>query len=95
MVLAACLTTLCPCPKVGFRFNASGLKHYLDFTASGLFTRSHLEAASSLLQYTTLSNPHSRNPSSSAAEEQIVAARKQVLRFLNAPEDEYVVIFTK
>jgi selenocysteine lyase/cysteine desulfurase len=52
-------------------------------------------AAHSLLQHHTLTNPHSRNPSSLAAEREMVRARQQVLDFFNAAEDEYTVIWTR
>lgn len=48
-----------------------------------------------MLQRTTLTNPHSRNPSSLAAEREMVRARQQVLRFFNAQEEEYTVIWTR
>jgi hypothetical protein len=40
------------------------LQYYLDYTAAALFTKSHLAAVTQMLSSTTLSNPHSRNPSS-------------------------------
>jgi molybdenum cofactor sulfurtransferase len=39
-------------------------------------------------------NPHSANPTSAAATELVDRARAAVLRFFNAPEEEYVAIFT-
>jgi selenocysteine lyase/cysteine desulfurase len=48
-----------------------------------------------MLERHTFSNPHSRNPSSLAAEAEIVAARNRVLAFFNASADEYTVVWTR
>lgn len=80
--------------EVGQRLGPQ-LHHYLDYTGAALYTQSHIRAASRFLEQHTLSNPHSRNPSSLAAEEQLQAARRQVLSFFNADEEEYTVVWTR
>jgi hypothetical protein len=50
---------------------------------AALYTRSAIRAANGMLESRTLTNPHSRNPSSVASEEAMAAARKQV-RVLSA-----------
>lgn len=57
--------------------------------------QSHVRAASRLLEHTTLSNPHSRNPSSLAAERELRVARQLVLQFFHADPDEYTVVWTR
>ncbi|KAK4160597.1 molybdenum cofactor sulfurase [Cladorrhinum sp. PSN259] len=67
---------------------------YLDYTGSGLASQSqHLHHASRL-QSTLYGNPHSINPTSQAATEEINATRSRILSYLNASPDEYAVIFT-
>lgn len=80
--------------EVQYRFGSS-LKHYLDFTGAALYTRTHMREAHELLQHHTFSNPHSTNPSSRAAERQMQDARKIVLKFFNASEDIYTVVWTR
>jgi selenocysteine lyase/cysteine desulfurase len=57
--------------------------------------QSSLHAAQALLERQTFSNPHSRNPSSLAAEREIIRARQQVLQFFNADPEEYTVVWTR
>ena len=67
---------------------------YLDFTAANLYATSQLTRHHELLQRTLIGNPHSTNPSSSAATEFVARARLAVLRFFNASPDEWDVVFT-
>jgi selenocysteine lyase/cysteine desulfurase len=67
---------------------------YLDYTGSGLYAESQVRRHHYCLVDGVFGNPHSSNPTSSAATELIEQARKAVLRFFNASEDDYVVIFT-
>jgi selenocysteine lyase/cysteine desulfurase len=67
---------------------------YLDFTGAGLYAESQVLRHQRLLLDGVFGNPHSSNPTSSAATELIEEARKSVLCFFNASEEDYVVIFT-
>jgi len=67
---------------------------YLDFTAASLYATSQLDRHMALLRTTVFGNPHSTNPTSSTATEYVARARRAVLRFFNAPADEWAVIFT-
>ena len=68
---------------------------YLDYTGGGLFSTSQLKAHQELLMNNVFGNPHSYNPTSARATELLEQARKFVLEFFNAPEDEYVCIFSQ
>jgi molybdenum cofactor sulfurtransferase len=67
---------------------------YLDYTGGSLYAASQLEAHQQMLRDTVYGNPHSVNPTSSAATVLVEQARHAVLRYFNAPEDEYACIFT-
>jgi selenocysteine lyase/cysteine desulfurase len=67
---------------------------YLDYTGGSLYAASQLEEHLELLRGTVYGNPHSVNPTSSAATVLVEQARAAVLRYFNAPEDEYACIFT-
>ena len=60
-----------------------------------MYTNSQIAAVMQELTSNAFGNPHSRNPSSLAAEREMVRARQQVLDFFNAAEDEYTVIWTR
>ena len=66
---------------------------YLDYTGGGLHAESQLSDHLDLLRRTVLGNPHSVNPTSTAASELLERARAAVLRHFNAPA-EYRVVFT-
>lgn len=66
---------------------------YLDYAGSGLYAESHVAAHRALLAQGVFGNPHSANGASDASTVMIEAARKRVLRFLDAG-DEYDVCFT-
>jgi selenocysteine lyase/cysteine desulfurase len=68
---------------------------YLDYTGGGLYAASQLKAHQELLRTHVFGNPHSYNPTSAFSTEMVERARKFVLEFFNAPEDEYVCIFTQ
>ena len=68
---------------------------YLDYTGGGLYAASQLQAHQELLRTHVFGNPHSYNPTSAFSTEMVERARKFVLAFFNAPEDEYVCIFTQ
>src|SRR5580693_8836845 len=67
---------------------------YLDYTGSGLPARSQLHAHVARLRSGVYGNPHSDNPTSSAATMLVERARAAVLRYFNTSSDEYAVIFT-
>lgn len=67
---------------------------YLDYTGSGLYAESQITKHARMLTSDVFGNPHSTNPTSMAATKLIESARKAVLKFFNASEEEYVVIFT-
>ena len=59
---------------------------YLDYTGGSLYAASQLEEHLRLLRDTVYGNPHSFNPTSSAATVLVEQARAAVLRHFNAPE---------
>jgi selenocysteine lyase/cysteine desulfurase len=67
---------------------------YLDYTAGNLYAASQLDRHMSLLKERLFGNPHSTNPTSQVTTDFVEQARHAVLRFFNAPADEWVVIFT-
>src|SRR5262245_56858823 len=75
------------------RIDAAG-EVYLDYTGGGLYGESQLDAHMTLLREAVFGNPHSVNPTSSAATEHVESARSAVLRFFGADQDEYECIFT-
>ena len=75
------------------RLDARG-EVYLDYTGGSLYAASQLEEHLGQLRDAVYGNPHSVNPTSSAATVLVEQARAAVLRFFNAPESEYACIFT-
>src|SRR5215216_3957045 len=67
---------------------------YLDYTGGSLYAASQVEEHLRMLREGVYGNPHSVNPTSSAASAHVDRARAAVLRAFAAPEDEYVCIFT-
>ena len=67
---------------------------YLDYTGGSLYAASQVEEHHRMLRDGVYGNPHSVNPTSSAASALVDRARAAVLRAFDAPEDEYVCIFT-
>ena len=67
---------------------------YLDYTGGGLYPESTVRRHMELLLTEVLGNPHSSNPSSSAATELMDRCRRRTLEFFNADPEEYTVIFT-
>ena len=67
---------------------------YLDYTGGSLYAESQVEEHMRMLRDSVFGNPHSANPTSSAATASVEQARAAVLRFFNAPESEYACIFT-
>lgn len=67
---------------------------YLDYTGAGLAGRSQYLNHAARLAAVLSGNPHSDNPTSSAATGMVDRTREHILAHLNAPPDEYAVIFT-
>ena len=67
---------------------------YLDYTGAGLYAASQVERHREFLLNRVLGNPHSENPTSRDASGLVEEARAAVLRYFNADEREYGVIFT-
>ena len=67
---------------------------YLDYTGGSLYAQSQVEEHLRMLGDGVYGNPHSANPTSSAATGLVERARAAVLRYFNAPENEYACIFT-
>ena len=75
------------------RLDARG-EVYLDYCGGSLYATSQVEEHQRLLRETVFGNPHSANPTSSAATALVERARAAVLRYFRAPESEYECIFT-
>ncbi|HEY1952755.1 MAG TPA: aminotransferase class V-fold PLP-dependent enzyme [Gemmatimonadaceae bacterium] len=75
------------------RLDAAG-QAYLDYTGSALYAERQVRAHAALISRAILGNPHSENPASRESTRLIDNARAQVLRFLDAPPEDYAVIFT-
>jgi len=67
---------------------------YLDFTGGSLYAESQVRQHFDMLREGVFGNPHSSNPTSSASTERVERTRREVLRWFNASEDEYIVVFT-
>ena len=75
------------------RLDAHG-EVYLDFCGGGLYATSQVEEHGRLLRDAVLGNPHSANPTSSAATALVERARAAVLQWFRAPQSEYDCVFT-
>ena len=67
---------------------------FLDYTGGALYADSQIRDIAELLKGGVFGNPHSVSPASSAATALVEETRESVLRYFNAPPDEYVAIFT-
>ncbi|MFC0506370.1 aminotransferase class V-fold PLP-dependent enzyme [Micromonospora costi] len=67
---------------------------YLDYAGAGVAARAQLVAHQERLLAGLYGNPHSENPTSSAAGSLVESARRAVLRFFRADPAEYAVVFT-
>jgi selenocysteine lyase/cysteine desulfurase len=68
---------------------------YLDYTGGSLYAESQVQEHLDLLLHSVFGNPHSSNPTSSAATHLAERAREDTLRFFHADPREYAVIFTQ
>lgn len=67
---------------------------YLDHAGTTLYPKSLIAAFSSDLTQNLFGNPHSASASSQLSSQRIDDVRLEVLRFFNAPEDRFDVVFT-
>ncbi len=67
---------------------------YLDFTGSALYSERQIALHAERLRRSVLGNPHSENGPSLVSTAIINDAKARLLRFLDAPQAEYVVCFT-
>jgi molybdenum cofactor sulfurtransferase len=67
---------------------------YLDYTGGSLYAASQVEEHHRLLRERVLGNPHSLNPTSSAATLLVEETRAAVLRHFRADPAEYECVFT-
>lgn len=68
---------------------------YLDYTGGGLYAQNQLDEHFALLKTGVFGNPHSINPSSSAATELVEQCREDILSYFNTSAKDYAVIFTQ
>ncbi|WP_280401960.1 aminotransferase class V-fold PLP-dependent enzyme [Nocardia carnea] len=77
-----------------YRYLDEGGVVYLDFAGAGLAADAQHRAHRKRLAAQCFGNPHSENPTSTAATEVVDRARHAVLSHLRADPEEYCVIFT-
>jgi selenocysteine lyase/cysteine desulfurase len=75
------------------RLDARGIV-YLDYTGGALHAESQIRRHAQLLNESVFGNPHSASRSSAATTALVEQTRRRVLRFFNAPPDEYTAVFT-
>eukprot|EP01086_Lenisia_limosa_P017649 TRINITY_DN9022_c0_g1_i1.p1 TRINITY_DN9022_c0_g1~~TRINITY_DN9022_c0_g1_i1.p1 ORF type:complete len:687 (-),score=158.76 TRINITY_DN9022_c0_g1_i1:37-2097(-) len=79
----------------GDKIGSEGLGDcYLDSTGASIYPRSLIAEVKAELESRTFGNPHSDNPSSSAATKMVDAAREDILRHFNVTEETHCVLFT-
>ncbi|KAF8475727.1 pyridoxal phosphate-dependent transferase [Kalaharituber pfeilii] len=66
---------------------------YLDHSGTTLYPTSFIDQSSTILKSQIFGNPHSGSPSSMLATKHVEDVRKQILRFLNANENDWDVVF--
>lgn len=67
---------------------------YADWTGAALPPRFFLDECHKILTSNILGNPHSHHKPSARAMDKILEAREAILKYFNAPNNEYEVIFT-
>ena len=75
------------------RLDSAG-EAYLDFTGSGLYSERQVALNSERMRRGVFGNPHSENGPSRESTALIERAKAELLAFLDASPDEYVVCFT-
>ncbi|KAI5810156.1 pyridoxal phosphate-dependent transferase [Peziza echinospora] len=66
---------------------------YMDHSGATLYPTSLVDRSATILKTQLLGNPHSGSPSSALATQYVNQVRKQALRFFNANESEWDVVF--
>ncbi|PHJ20435.1 cysteine desulfurase selenocysteine lyase family plp dependent transferase superfamily protein [Cystoisospora suis] len=67
---------------------------YMDYAGSGVYQQQQLRDIFDDLSRNSYGNAHSRNPSAKHTDVRLKEARETVLRFFDASEQDYAVIFT-
>lgn len=67
---------------------------YLDYTGSGLYGETQIRWHRDWLTARVLGNPHSENPASLAATDEVEKVKRRVLRFFDCDPDEFELVFT-
>ena len=67
---------------------------YLDYTGGSLYAQSQIEKHAEQLRSGVFGNPHSSNPTSAASTRQIESCRQSILRYFQAPPEDYILVFT-
>ena len=67
---------------------------YLDYTGGGLYGASQIREHQALLTDRVFGNPHSASICSTATTDLVEQTRRAVLKYFNAPPDEYTAVFT-
>ena len=67
---------------------------YLDYTGGSLYGASQIRDHQALLSDRVLGNPHSASPCSTATTDLVEQTRRAVLKYFNAPHDQYTLVFT-
>jgi selenocysteine lyase/cysteine desulfurase len=67
---------------------------YLDYTGSGLYGESQIRWHRDWLTARVLGNPHSENPASLAATDEVERVKARVLHFFDCDPDEFDLVFT-
>ena len=67
---------------------------YLDYTGGSLYAQSQIEKHAEQLRSGVFGNPHSSNPTSAASTRQVESCRQSILRYFQAPPEDYILVFT-
>ncbi|KAG2188001.1 hypothetical protein INT44_000751 [Umbelopsis vinacea] len=67
---------------------------YLDYAGAALYPKHLLTKHHRFLEQHVLGNPHSGSPASMVSSQIEIQARKEVLKYFDVNEDEYMVVFT-
>src|SRR5207249_2521569 len=68
---------------------------YLDYTGGGLYAMSQIREHQAVLNGQVFGNPHSASLCSTASTDLVERTRRAVLKYFNAPPDQYTAVFTQ